>query len=243
MGIGPARSARCRPTCRCSAASRSRLPIDAGGGDPQDNYQWVIRVDFSLSNNTQMYVRYALQNQRGGAGHERRPARMTASTPGYLNKNHNILGSLTHVSRPDVHEPDEGRVEPPARTISRSTATRQPTLYMNPTGVGARCRATASRSRGICPFSPGSAIPFGGPQKLLQFYQDQTWIKGKHDFRFGGSYVHIADDRTFGAYTNAVEALNTTVGGAAVARQLRARSARAGSRPRSIRKASRAAHT
>src|SRR4029453_12852174 len=52
--------------------------------------------------------------------------------------------------------------------------------------------------------------PFGGPQKLLQFYQDQTWIRGKHDFRFGGNYVHIADDRTFGAYGNAVEALNTT---------------------------------
>ena len=35
-------------------------------------------------------------------------------------------------------------------------------------------------------------------------------MKGKHDFRFGGSYTHIADDRTFGAYENAVEALNTT---------------------------------
>ena len=52
--------------------------------------------------------------------------------------------------------------------------------------------------------SPGNAIPFGGPQKLLQLYQDQTWIRGKHDLRFGGSYVHIADDRTFGAYANAV---------------------------------------
>ena len=63
---------------------------------------------------------------------------------------------------------------------------------------------------GYLPFNPGSAIPFGGPQKLLQLYQDQTWIRGKHDIRFGGSYVHIADDRTFGAYANAVESLNTT---------------------------------
>ena len=35
-------------------------------------------------------------------------------------------------------------------------------------------------------------------------------MKGHHDFRFGGYYMHMADDRTFGAYENAVEALNTT---------------------------------
>ncbi len=99
----------------------------------------------------------------------------------------------------------------------------QPTLYMNPTTRRVACRGTTSRFPGYLPFNPGNAIPFGGPQKLLQFYQDQTWLKGKHDLRFGGSYVHIADDRTFGAYANAVEALNTTSDRAAVARQLRAR--------------------
>ena len=44
----------------------------------------------------------------------------------------------------------------------------------------------------------------------MQLYQDQTWLKGKHELRFGGSYVHINDDHTFSAYSNAVEALNTT---------------------------------
>ena len=80
---------------------------------------------------------------------------------------------------------------------------------------------------GYLPFNPGNAIPFGGPQKLLQFYQDQTWIRGKHDLRFGGSYVHIADDRTFGAYANAVEALNLTSAAVPALGQLRARPARA----------------
>ena len=80
---------------------------------------------------------------------------------------------------------------------------------MNPT-TPVRLQGYDIAFPGYLPFSPGNAIPFGGPQKLLQFYQDQTWIRGKHDFRFGGSYVHIADDRTFGAYANAVEALNLT---------------------------------
>ena len=44
----------------------------------------------------------------------------------------------------------------------------------------------------------------------MQLYHDQTWLKGSHDFRFGGSYIHINDDHTFSAYSNAVEALNTT---------------------------------
>jgi hypothetical protein len=77
------------------------LPIDAGGGDPQDNCQWVNRFDYSLSNNTQMYVRYALQNQEAQAG-------TLASSPydgydtGYLNKNHNVLASVTHVFSPTL---------------------------------------------------------------------------------------------------------------------------------------------
>ena len=74
----------------------------------------------------------------------------------------------------------------------------QPTLYMNPTGV-ARLQGIRIGFPGYLPFSPGNAIPFGGPQSLLQFYQDQTWIRGKHDLRFGGSHVHISDERTFGA--------------------------------------------
>ena len=75
------------------------LPIDAGGGDPQDQYQWVNRVDFNLSTNTQLYVRYAWQDQASELG-------TNASSPydgfdtNYVNKNHNVLGSLTHVFSP-----------------------------------------------------------------------------------------------------------------------------------------------
>ena len=57
------------------------LPLDAGGGDPQNDYQWVTRVDFTLSNSAQMYVRYALQDQQAEAGTNSR-ARTRASTRG-----------------------------------------------------------------------------------------------------------------------------------------------------------------
>ena len=113
---------------------------------------------------------------------------------------------------------------------------------MNPTGA-VRLQGYRIAFPGYLPFSPGNAIPFGGPQKLLQLYQDQTWIKGKHDLRFGGSYVHISDDRTFGAYANAVEVAEHDLRGAAVARQLRARPDSRSSRRPSIRRASPVAPT
>src|SRR5262249_35018436 len=64
---------------------------------------------------------------------------------------------------------------------------------------------------GYLPYSPGNGIPFGGPQNLLQFYHDQTWLKGSHDFRFGGSYVRIMDNRTFGAYAESVMTLGGNI--------------------------------
>jgi hypothetical protein len=84
-----------------------------------------------------------------------------------------------------------------------------PTLFMNP-GAAVRLQGYRIAFPGYGPWSPGNAIPFGGPQQFVQVYQDQTWLKGNHDIRFGGSYVHLADDRTFGAYANSPEFLNTT---------------------------------
>ena len=57
------------------------LPIDAGGGDPQDNYQWVNRVDYSFGNNSQSYVRYALPKPGRRSPARMRRARTTGTTP------------------------------------------------------------------------------------------------------------------------------------------------------------------
>ena len=55
--------------------------------------------------------------------------------------------------------------------------------------------------------TPGNAIPFGGPQNVYQIYDDLSWTKGKHQFKFGGDYIQTRDNRVFGAYENAVESL------------------------------------
>ncbi len=63
---------------------------------------------------------------------------------------------------------------------------------------------------GYLPFSPGSAIPFGGPQNFVQLYQDMSYSRGRHQFRFGGSYTYFRDNRSFGAYANSVVQLAST---------------------------------
>ena len=62
--------------------------------------------------------------------------------------------------------------------------------------------------------TPGNAIPFGGPQNVYQFVDDISWTKGKHQFKFGGEYIQLSDNRVFGAYYNAVEAPGTNLSGA-----------------------------
>ena len=186
---------------------RKSLPTDAGGGDPQNNYQFVGRMDFALSSNTQAYVRYAYQNQKTEPG-------TNASSPydgydtGNNNFNNNLLGSLTHVFSPSF----TSQTKVSWNRLNNDqplNGAAQPTLYMNPT-TAIRMQGFRIGFPGYLPFNPGSAIPFGGPQQQLVAYQDMNWVKGKHDFRFGGSYMHMNDDRVFGAYENAVEALNTT---------------------------------
>lgn len=183
---------------------RKELPIDAGGGDPQDNYQFVGRLDFSLSPSTQAYVRYAYQNQESEPG-------TNSSSPysgfdtNYVNKNHNVLGSLTHVFSPTLTSQTKV-VWNRLYSDQPLNGDPGPTLYMNPTAV-VRLQGYRIAFPGYLPWNPGSAIPFGGPQQLLQLYQDFNWVKGKHDLRFGGSYTHMKDTRTFGAYANSVEAL------------------------------------
>jgi hypothetical protein len=183
------------------------LSIDAGGGDPQDTYLAVEKVDFSVGSNSQASIRYAMRNRKSEPGTQSFSPYALYNT-NYTDNDHNINASLTRVwslsfttqskvvwNRLDNEQPVNGPGEP--------------RLMMNPSGP-IRLQGYRIAFPGYLPFNPGNDIPAGGPQKLLQFYQDQTWLKGNHDLRFGGSFVHIQDDHTFSAYNNAVEALNTT---------------------------------
>ncbi len=185
------------------------IPTDAGGGDPQNAYSLVGRVDYNMTDRTMMYGRYALQSIDLFEGTNAFSPYEGFNT-GSKNFNNNFLFSLTHVWSDNFVSQSKFVYNRLNNSQPLGDAPLGPTLYL--TGSASFLPSgDLIALPGYLPFSPGSAIPFGGPQNLSQFYQDQTWTIGDHSLRFGGAYVRILDNREFGAYENAVEALGNSL--------------------------------
>lgn len=173
------------------------VPQDSGGGDPQNTTQTVGRVDYNMSDKTQIYARYAMEKGQLLPGTVSYSAYDGYDT-GQTTFNNNYLVSLTHTLSP--------RLVTQSKLVYNRLNTQQPlgrqaitpTLYMRTSTT--RVGADRINMPGYLPFSPGSGIPFGGPQNFLQGFQDVSFTKGSHQTRFGGNYTYIQDNRTFGAY-------------------------------------------
>ena len=185
-------------------------PRDVGGGLPENEYQTVARIDYNLSEKTQLYGRYALQDQVFFEGTNAFSPYQGFST-GAFNFNQNILLNLTHAFTSNLVSQTKLGFNRLNGGQPLGEQPLVPTLYMN----GARTvtlQGVQILFPGYLPNSPGNAIPFSGAQNLYQLNQDTTYTSGNHTFRFGGQVVHIRDNKTFGAYSYAVEALGTTDG-------------------------------
>ncbi|MDQ3917916.1 MAG: TonB-dependent receptor [Acidobacteriota bacterium] len=185
-------------------------PEDVGGGTPENEYQTVGRIDYNLSQKTQLYGRYALQSQVFALG-------TNASSPydgfntGSTNFNQNMLLNLTHTFSPRFVSQTKIAYNRLNGGQPLGTQPLVPTLYMN-AGRTVNLQGVRIAFPGYLPFSPGNAIPFNGAQNVYQLNQDATYTVGKHTWRMGGQVVHIRDNKTFGAYSYAVEGLGNTNG-------------------------------
>jgi hypothetical protein len=191
-------------------------PNDSGGGAPQNTYNMVQRVDFNLSSKTTLFGRYALFSQNEFAGFVNNSPYAGFDT-GQIQHNQNILASMTHVFSPSVISDTKfnfnrlTNVQPlnPLQPV-------QPSLYFNFNFAAEELGQIVCLPGYSCT-TPGNSIPFGGPQNVGQISQSIGWNKGKHNLRFGGEYVYAQDNRAFGAYENAVEALAPNGSGSNVA--------------------------
>jgi len=182
-------------------------PGDAGGGTPENGYQNVERVDYNVSDKTQIYGRYALQSDNLMAG--------TVSSSPYAGFNtgaydfdNNILFSVIHTFSPAWVSQSKAvfnRINGPVDPFGQYPAV--PTLYTGSSGPGT-VLGNSIIFPGYDPFTPGAGIPFGGPQNFAELYEDMSYTRGQHSIRFGGSYEYIRDNRTFGAYETAGEYLS-----------------------------------
>ena len=182
------------------------VPIDAGGGTPGNTWNTIGRLDYNLTDKTQMYGRYVYFTNTNALG-----SGNASPYAGYSTSNttlsHNALFGITHTFssaltsqlqlsflRINVNQP-----------LGANPA--GPTLYINgsssPTISGGGQFVFPGYSEG----SAGSGLPSGGPQNDLQVSPVVTYTKGRHTFTIGGQYTYIRDNHTFGIYENATESL------------------------------------
>src|SRR5581483_819378 len=185
-----------------------QAPSNSGGGAPQNTWSTLNRIDFNLSDKTTMYGRYAVFNLNEFNGFVNNSPYVGFDT-GQTEVNQNFLYSLTHIwsSKIVTHSKlsySRLKLQQPLN----SAQPIQPTLYFNITAERT-VNGVNTCLPGYSCTTPGNSIPFGGPQNVLQYAQSVSINKGNHDFRFGGEYIYTQDNRTFGAYENAVEAIET----------------------------------
>jgi hypothetical protein len=180
---------------------------DSGGGTPVNQWINFDRIDWTVNDRTQLMGRYVQQSSDFFPG-------TNASSPykgyntGSTQVNHNLLLSLTHTFSQSIASSTKV-LATRFNNLQPLNGNPVPTLYPN-SGSTVTIGEGTINFPGYLPTSPGAAIPFGGPQNFIQIGEDLTWSKGKHTFKFGGEFLFIKDNRVFGAYEEAVDALVQT---------------------------------
>jgi Carboxypeptidase regulatory-like domain/TonB-dependent Receptor Plug Domain/TonB dependent receptor len=189
-----------------------QAPVDAGGGTPQNTYSTVTRVDWNVSDKTQIYGRYAQERPQFLQGSQ-------ANSPyagfdiGTVTLNNNMLVNFTRSFGSNFVSNTKAayRRINTKNTLANDPAT--PTLYFFANQT-ASFNGDNIALPGYLPFNPGSGLPVSGTQQLFQINQDTSYLVGKHTFKFGGQYVYISDNTNFQAFQNATLTLGSTTAGA-----------------------------
>ena len=192
----------------CDEVSYS-IPSDSGGGNPQNTWMEVARVDWNIGANTTFFGRYAAYNELDFPGVVNASPYVGYNT-GQTNFDQNYDFSLSHFFTQTIANTVKltyNRLNGPVQPLAQAPV--GPTLY-----TAANVPSVLGQPLiypGYNEFTPGNAIPFGGPQNLYQVHDDLSWTKGKHQFKFGGQFVQLRDNRVFGAYENPTEILGTSL--------------------------------
>jgi len=162
-------------------------PQDFGAGPPQNTILATGRLDWALGPNTQAFLRYAIENKDEFAI-VYQPYSSELDQPLY---GHNQNASINLI-----------------RTWSPKFATETRVAFDRVTGDPDRFGGDAYAVP--TPLLPSfyildetATLPGGeasgfGPTNAYQFFQTATYSRGNHTLRFGGQFVHLRQNYTFG---------------------------------------------
>jgi hypothetical protein len=181
------------------------VPSDAGGGVPQNTYNIDGRVDFNLSERTQMYGRYVLYNLAEPVGTGNVSPYQGYNT-GNTTKAQNLVYGVTRSFTPTL----TGQFQLGLLRINNNSPLGAnpagPTLFIN-SGAAPTIANNSLVFPGYNEGNAGNGLPSGGPQNNITLSPVFTYSKGRHTILFGGQYTYIRDNHTFAIYENAQEAL------------------------------------
>ena len=185
-------------------------PFDAGGDSPQNTYSLVGRLDFNLSDKTQMFFRAARESVDQPLG-----SSFYSAYPQYdvgaSQLNQSYLYSLAHTFSNQLF----GSLKMSftrfnsAKTFDTALA-NTPSLNLTPPVDPVT--ATALQLPGLeNAGGGGGGLPDGGPQNTVQVVPDLSWAKGRHLLQFGGQFTYIQLNVDYAAYAQAQEQLGWTL--------------------------------
>jgi Carboxypeptidase regulatory-like domain len=187
-----------------------RAPIDAGAGNAQNAWLFSGRIDHSLDDKTSLMGRYSFQNNDIFSGTNSLSPYQGFNT-GQINRNQNVNLAVTRSLTP--------------RLYLESGVAYNRFLNLQPIGAAPAttpCWQYALFNRlptgpivfpGYAPDACGSAaLPSSGAQNVYQTYGNVTLSWRRHTIKAGGQYLHLRDNRTFGANQTASFLTNTMQG-------------------------------
>jgi len=187
-----------------------KAPFDAGGDVPQNTYRLVGRLDFNLSEKTQMFFRAgreSVEDFLGTAFYTTYPQYQVGT--GVLNQSY--LYSISHSFNSNLFNNTKISFTRFNTANSFNTAlTSTPNLMIVPptdpvTSIYIQTPGLENYGE------PGEGgLPYGGPQNTWQLEHDLSWIKGRHSMKFGGQITYMQLNVSYGAYAQAVEQLGAT---------------------------------
>src|SRR6266498_2982776 len=179
------------------------VPRDAGAGSPQNTALWTLRLDHNFSNRTSLFGRYAYDREEALTGSNSFSPYQGFDTDS-KNRNQNLTLQLTHTWSPSVVTESRFVYNRLLNEQPLGSAPAPPTFLISDVISRQTDGDTVLPGYFATAGTLGNAIPFGGPQNLYQWYSSLSYQRGSHELKFGAQYLQIRDNRTFGAFENAI---------------------------------------
>jgi hypothetical protein len=181
---------------------------DAGGDFPQNTYRLLGRVDYNLSDKTQMFARFGQENQLLFSGQDFYGPYPQYNVGTAIN-NDTGLFSVTHAFNSYLLSNSKVSVSRFTDPLTYNAAYQNVPELLFGAATANNLQITFPGLANDMFAGAAGSLPFGGPQNTLQFEQDVSWTKGKHNMRFGGQFTYLQLNIPFAAYSQADEYLGT----------------------------------